>query len=218
MAAALITIPTAATTMTMLPVTLDRVHESVDRFEGDERPDHEQGDPVRLGGQNLCTLQPERPGARRRTPGEPEGRKGGDERTGVGEHVAGICEQGQRVAHEGKADLERHEDRDEDQAEHDIALVASGRQSVLLVAWCNRRDPRVALSKQYAAEELTETSAGPTGARRIEAAYSTVVKAGSDRGLRSIEIGAAGVPRISRLVPPLLDAAEAPDCTEQRAR
>ena len=106
------------------------MHEPVYGFECNEGPNHEQGHPVPLCGQDLCALQPERPGARSRAPGEAQGRKGCDQRAGVGEHVTGICKQGERVAHEGKGDLERHEDRDQAQAEHDVALVASGRQSV----------------------------------------------------------------------------------------
>ena len=97
---------------------LGRVDEAAHRCVDDHDADHEQRDPVHMGGENLQTSEAERPAPARRPAGQREGAEREGERRGVGEHVARVREQRQRAGDHAEHDLARHQAEDQPERDH----------------------------------------------------------------------------------------------------
>ena len=120
--------PTSATTSTIPPSTLRWVDQPADRAVDDPHADDQQRQPVDLRGQDLDAPVPERPAAARGT-GRQGGRENGEtERRDVGQHVAGVGEERERIGDETEDDLADHEEPDQDQRAGESAPVAAFRR------------------------------------------------------------------------------------------
>ncbi len=92
-----------------------RLDEPVDRLEDDEAGDHQQRDAVGLRGEDLQASEAERERALGRARGELERQQREAERARVGEHVAGVGEQRERVGDDARGDLAGHHEQDQRQ-------------------------------------------------------------------------------------------------------
>ena len=107
---------------------LGRVADAADRLDEhvDRDPDEQHG--VGEGGQDLEPVEPERAvRAGRGARGELDGGQGHPESEDVGEHVAGVGQQGQRVGEEPADHLDDHEGGEHREGGGEAALVALAR-------------------------------------------------------------------------------------------
>ena len=127
-------IPRAATINTSAPSTSGG---SISRrgtpFVDDQDAEQQQGDAVELGREDLRPLHPVRVAAGRRPLGEPEGRQRQAEGDGVGEHVAGVREQGEGGADDPRDHLREHEGDDQGEGAAEAARVGLGCDAVSVI-------------------------------------------------------------------------------------
>jgi hypothetical protein len=93
-----------------------RMDEMVDSAEQDQPGQHQHGQRVRLGGQNLGATEAEGHHSAGGARGQARGDQRHAEREGVGQHVGCVRQQRQRVGRHAKADLNGHEGHQEPQA------------------------------------------------------------------------------------------------------
>ena len=118
---------------------LARVDQAVDGRPDD--PDREEAErqPVYLRGEDLEPRVAVRPAPGCRARGHAGGEQREAERGGVGEHVAGVGKQRERVRGKAGDDLADHDPGDEDERDRDRAAV--GRQPVVVMVVGHRREP-----------------------------------------------------------------------------
>ena len=104
---------------------LRRVREAPRSLHEDPDRDDDEQDAVRERGEDLRPPVAEASLGRRRPPGEPGREQRERERGGVGEHVAGVCEHGQRVGEQPHDDLHDHEAGDERQRNRERPAVGA---------------------------------------------------------------------------------------------
>ena len=107
-------------------VDAGRVEEAADALERDQRRQHQQGDAVDLGGEDLDPFEPEGHRAAGGALAEADRDQREGDRGGVGEHVGGVGEQRQRVGEDPGDHLGRHEA--EDQRQRDPAACRGRRR------------------------------------------------------------------------------------------
>jgi len=103
------------------------------RFVNDERAEHQQHRSIRLAAQHFGTTHPVREGPAGRSFDEPENRERQHQCAGVRKHVAGVRQEGQRVADDADDDLERHEAENERECDGEVPAVGV-RPQVMCVA------------------------------------------------------------------------------------
>jgi hypothetical protein len=114
------------------------LHEAPDALVEDHRGERQERGAVQLRGQDLGAFEAERVAARRRPAGEARGRQRECDRTGVGEHVGGVREKGERGGEDAGHDLYGHES--EDQRQRDDEPAALGGWGHVYVAVVHTRD------------------------------------------------------------------------------
>ena len=82
--------------------------EAPDGLDHDHHGDDDEDQGVGQGSQYLGPLVSIGPLVARRTGGDPRRHEGDEDSSGVGEHVAGISQQGQRARHDGANHLDAH--------------------------------------------------------------------------------------------------------------
>ena len=100
-----------------------RVDQAPDRRVDDPGAEHEQRDPVHLGGEDLGAAEAERPRPARRSGRETRGDERDRERGRVGEHVPRVGEQGERAGDDPRGDLGRHQAEDQRERDRDRPAV-----------------------------------------------------------------------------------------------
>ena len=111
-------------------VDAGRVDQPAHALDRDDRRQHQQGDPVRLGGEDLDPFEAEGHAALGRAAGEPDRDQREADRGGVGEHVGGVGEQRQRVGDDPGHHLGRHEAEDQREGDRQLAAVGVRRGAV----------------------------------------------------------------------------------------
>ena len=101
-----------------------RIDQAPHRGIDDPQSEQQEQDPVRLRGKDLRAAEAERPLPACGTGCEPRGDERRREGCRIGEHVAGIPEQGERAGDDAGGDLPDHERGDQPECDRDRALVA----------------------------------------------------------------------------------------------
>ncbi len=120
----LIEAPSAATTSTMPPLHGLRMHQALDGFPADPAHQGQHHQAVDERGQRFGAHEAERVARRRRTLGDHLRQQGQAQGGGVGDHVAGVRDQGQRIRQEAGDDLDQREQQRQAQREHERLLAA----------------------------------------------------------------------------------------------
>ena len=115
-----------------------RLDDAAHRFDADPADHNDQGQSVDEGGDDLQPVIAVGAFVVRRAPGHAEGDPGKRQRDGIGQHMAGVGEQGQQARDQPARNFHRHENGDDDQRPEDAPLVA-----VLMMAMVMRHLERL---------------------------------------------------------------------------
>ena len=139
-------------------VDVRSVPEATDRLDQDVGGDAGEQHGVGQGGEDLQAVQPERAvPALAATAGELDRRQGHADADHVGDHVAGVGEQGQRVRQQPGDDLDDHEHGEHDEGGEQRTACAVHRPAIE-ACWCACRDRRGSSPVQA---HVADQSAGP---------------------------------------------------------